>query len=34
VLDRDDALPIAELRHCIALALTYHLDKRLKTLRR
>jgi hypothetical protein len=28
VLDAKDALPKAELRHCIALALTYHLNKR------
>lgn len=28
VLDVKDALPRAELRHCVALALTYHLNKR------
>ena len=28
VLDAESALPAKELSHCIALALTYHLDKR------
>ncbi len=28
VLDVKDELPRAELRHCVALALTYHLNKR------
>jgi hypothetical protein len=28
LLDADDELPEAELRHCVALALTYHLNKR------
>ena len=28
LLDADDALPEAALRHCVALALTYHLRKR------
>jgi hypothetical protein len=28
LLDVKDALPRAELRHCVALALTYHLNKR------
>ena len=37
LLDAKDELPRAELRHCVALALTYHLNKRkaargLKTL--
>jgi hypothetical protein len=32
VLDVKDELPQAELRHCVALALTYHLNKR-KTVR-
>jgi hypothetical protein len=32
LLDAADKLPEAELRHCIALALTYHLNKR-KTAR-
>ena len=30
VLDAKEPLPVAELGHCIALALTYHLDKRRK----
>ena len=34
VLDSDDPLPAEELRHCIALALTYHSDKRRKKPRR
>jgi hypothetical protein len=28
LLDAKDELPRAELRHCVALALTYHLNKR------
>src|SRR5258708_3846786 len=32
LLDAADKLPEAELRHCVALALTYHLSKR-KTVR-
>lgn len=28
LLDADQKLPVAELRHCVALALTYHLRKR------
>jgi Domain of unknown function (DU1801) len=28
LLNADDKLPAAELRHCVALALTYHLNKR------
>ena len=28
ILNADDAIPEAELRHCVALALTYHLKKR------
>ena len=32
LLDADEELPEAALRHCVALALTYHLDKR-KTAR-
>jgi hypothetical protein len=31
LLDVKDALPRAELRHCVALALTYHLNKRKGT---
>jgi hypothetical protein len=34
MLAADDPLPTEELRHCIALALTYHLDKRAKKPRR
>jgi hypothetical protein len=30
LLDAADKLPEAELRHCVALALTYHLSKRKK----
>ena len=30
LLDASDKLPEAELRHCVALALTYHLSKRKK----
>ena len=30
VLDAAEKLPEAELRHCVALALTYHLRKRAK----
>ena len=32
VFDADDEIPEAALRHCIALALTYHLKKRRKHL--
>jgi len=32
VFDADDEIPEAALRHCIALALTYHLNKRRKHL--
>jgi hypothetical protein len=28
ILNAEDAIPEAELRHCVALALTYHLKKR------
>jgi hypothetical protein len=28
VFDGDDKIPVKELRHCISLALTYHLDKK------
>ena len=28
ILNAEDAIPEAELRHCVALALTYHLNKR------
>lgn len=28
VFDENDRIPVAELRHCIALALTYHLNKK------
>jgi len=28
LLDAEEQLPAAELRHCVALALTYHLRKR------
>jgi hypothetical protein len=31
LLDAADELPEAELRHCVALALTYHLGKRKKS---
>lgn len=31
LLDAGDRLPDAELRHCVALALTYHLGKRAKS---
>jgi len=31
LLDAGDRLPEAELRHCVALALTYHLGKRKKS---
>ena len=31
LLDAADKLPEAELRHCVALALTYHLGKRKKS---
>jgi hypothetical protein len=31
LLDADEKLPEAELRHCVALALTYHLRKRKPT---
>ncbi len=34
VLEAEGRLPIEELRHCIALALTYHLDKRRSKPRR
>ncbi len=34
ILDAADNLPTEELRHCIALALTYHLDKRRAKPRR
>ncbi len=34
LLDADEPLPARELGHCIALALTYHLGKRLKNPRR
>ena len=27
LLDAADEIPVSELRHCVALALTYHLDK-------
>jgi hypothetical protein len=30
ILNADDAVPEAALRHCVALALTYHLNKRAK----
>jgi Domain of unknown function (DU1801) len=33
LLDAADELPGAELRHCVALALTYHLNKRKKAAR-
>jgi hypothetical protein len=33
VFDADDELPEAPLRHCIAMALTYHLNKRHLTKR-
>ncbi|MDI1264071.1 MAG: DUF1801 domain-containing protein, partial [bacterium] len=33
LLDAKDELPEAELRHCVALALTYHLRKRDSSLR-
>src|ERR1700754_1161450 len=32
LLDADEKLPEAELRHCLALALTYHLRKRKSAL--
>lgn len=28
VFDADDKIPVDELRHCISMALTYHLDKK------
>ena len=31
LLDASDKLPEAALRHCVALALTYHLRKRART---
>jgi hypothetical protein len=34
LLDAGKKLPEAELRHCVALALTYHLRKRLRVRRR
>jgi hypothetical protein len=30
LFDETDAVPVKELRHCIALALTYNLDKKNK----
>jgi Domain of unknown function (DU1801) len=33
-LEAEERLPVEELRHCIALALTYHLDKRRSKPRR
>jgi hypothetical protein len=30
VFDANDDIPVDELRHCIALALTYHSDKRVR----
>lgn len=30
IFDEDDEIPIKELKDCIALALTYHLNKKLK----
>ena len=31
VFNIDDEIPVRELKSCIALALTYHLNKKLKT---
>jgi hypothetical protein len=33
IFDADDAIPEPALRHCVALALTYHLNKRKSSRR-